>query len=166
MVLVAPNPPPEEATKQEPEGDLLDGLLELLAHLFRTYLETQVAHWNVEGDCFFELHRAFGKQYERLLAEADQIAERIRALGETISLPNPGGTEPIEAEKDPKKLVTRLLELNEAAAAVARTLHGEEPDPATSRLLEDVAALREKDAWMLRSWLGKSEPLTESPAAE
>jgi starvation-inducible DNA-binding protein len=39
-----------------------------------------LAHWNIEGPDFFELHKAFEKQYEEFLEAVDEIAERIRAL--------------------------------------------------------------------------------------
>jgi DNA-binding ferritin-like protein len=39
-----------------------------------------LAHWNIEGPDFFEIHTAFEKQYEELFEVVDEIAERIRAL--------------------------------------------------------------------------------------
>src|ERR1700740_2793863 len=39
-----------------------------------------LAHWTVEGEDFFPLHKAFQEQYENLFEAIDEIAERVRAL--------------------------------------------------------------------------------------
>ncbi len=162
MVMAPGQPAPSESA-------IVDGLLGLLASLYRLYGETLVAHWNVAGSDFFELHRAFGKQSERIANEVDCTAQRVRALGETISLSDPGGGGPIPATTDARALAERLLPLHEAAIEQVRALYGlaeDASDAATSAVLERVAACREKDAWMLRSWLaGPAAEPEEEPAS-
>jgi starvation-inducible DNA-binding protein len=57
-------------------------LSHLLADSYTLYLKTQNYHWNVTGPQFASLHALFQTQYEDLIAANDEIAERIRALGE------------------------------------------------------------------------------------
>lgn len=57
-------------------------LKSFLADTYALYLKTQNYHWNVEGTDFFSYHKFFEEQYEELAAAVDEIAERIRQLGE------------------------------------------------------------------------------------
>src|SRR5210317_2541019 len=62
------------------------GLSRLLADSYTLYLKTHNYHWNVTGPQFNTLHQMFEEQYTELAIAVDDIAERIRALGE----PAPG----------------------------------------------------------------------------
>ncbi|MBC6439969.1 MAG: DNA starvation/stationary phase protection protein [Rhodospirillales bacterium] len=53
----------------------------VLADTYLLMLKTQGYHWNVTGPRFHSLHAMFGEQYNALFLAADEIAERIRALG-------------------------------------------------------------------------------------
>ena len=48
-------------------------------------LQSQVkhAHWNVKGPHFIALHELFDKISERLIAQIDELAERVTSLGGT-----------------------------------------------------------------------------------
>ena len=65
---------------------IAEGLSRLLADSYTLYLKTHNYHWNVVGPMFNTLHLMFEEQYTELALAVDQIAERIRALGE----PAPG----------------------------------------------------------------------------
>lgn len=54
----------------------------LLADEYVLYTKTRNFHWNVTGANFHELHAFFQAQYEELDEIIDQVAERVRALGE------------------------------------------------------------------------------------
>jgi len=62
------------------------GLSRLLADTYTLYLKTHNFHWNVTGPQFTSLHALFETHYNELAVAVDDIAERIRALGE----PAPG----------------------------------------------------------------------------
>jgi hypothetical protein len=57
-------------------------LNQVLADSYALMALTHLAHWNVEGPGFFSLHTAFQTQYEELFTAIDEIAERVRALGD------------------------------------------------------------------------------------
>ncbi len=54
----------------------------LLADEYVLYTKTRNFHWNVTGPNFQELHAFFETQYEELDGIIDQVAERVRSLGE------------------------------------------------------------------------------------
>ncbi len=66
------------ATKTAPVTEML---IPILAETYALAVKTHGAHWNVTGSGFFELHERFGEQYEALFEAADDLAERVRALG-------------------------------------------------------------------------------------
>jgi starvation-inducible DNA-binding protein len=57
---------------------LLNGCLATSAHLG---LHAKLAHWNVRGPDFFQLHALFDKVYEAATGWTDQLAERTVQLG-------------------------------------------------------------------------------------
>src|SRR5437879_954535 len=60
---------------------IADELTHFLADTYILYLKTQNYHWNVQGPAFYSLHKMFEEQYQELAGAIDEIAERIRALG-------------------------------------------------------------------------------------
>ena len=63
------------------KSSLIAALNNALVSTYNLMAFTHQAHWNVEGEQFYQLHAEFGKQYEALLGAADEIAERIQELG-------------------------------------------------------------------------------------
>mgnify|MGYP006173260077 CR=1 FL=1 len=68
--------------KPKERGDVAQELSKVLADSFAVYLKTHGYHWNVRGPEFFSLHNMLEQQYRDQWAALDDIAERIRALGE------------------------------------------------------------------------------------
>jgi starvation-inducible DNA-binding protein len=140
---------------------LADELSRLLADSYTLYVMTHSYHWNVTGPMFPMLHAMFEEQYVELAEAVDEIAERIRALGE----PAPGTLTEFEAlssiEHVPgapaaEDMIRKLLAAHEAIARTARGVvkHAEEAgDPATADLVTGRVRAHEKTAWMLRSLL-------------
>jgi len=146
---------------QADRKEIADGLSRLLADSYTLYLKTHNFHWNVTGPMFNTLHTMFEGQYTELAMAVDEIAERIRALGE----PAPGSyaqfgelTVISEETGTPKaeEMIRQLVEGQEAIARTARSVFpaaekaGDEP---TADLLTQRIQLHEKNAWMLRSML-------------
>jgi starvation-inducible DNA-binding protein len=140
---------------------IADGLSKVLADSYTLYLKTHNYHWNVVGPMFNTLHLMFEEEYTELATAVDEIAERIRALGE----PAPGSyaefSELTTIEEDSGKpeatqMIRNLVEAHEATARTARSIFptveaaGDEP---TADLLTQRLQVHEKTAWMLRSML-------------
>lgn len=134
----------------------------LLADVISLYFATRGAHWNVVGPNFGPLHQFFEEQYEALDEEMDDIAERIRSLGENAPATLSGyvkakrGTEVAGEAKTAKAMLTALLEDHEQlirhlrADANAASEHGDE---GTADFLVGLLEDHEKMAWMLRAHL-------------
>jgi starvation-inducible DNA-binding protein len=135
------------------------GLARLLADSYTLYLKTHNYHWNVTGPQFNTLHQMFETQYSELAVAVDEIAERIRALGEWA----PGSysayarlTTIEEEENVPsaEQMIEQLVKGQEAVVRTARSVikaaeaANDEP---TADLLTQRMQVHEKNAWMLRS---------------
>jgi starvation-inducible DNA-binding protein len=136
-------------------------LSNLLATSYTTYLKTHNYHWNVTGPMFTTLHTLFETQYTELSLAVDEIAERIRSLGEFA----PGSytefaklSEVKEETGHPsaKAMISNLTTDQATIATVARRVI-EAAEKAGDQATADLATRRldvhEKNAWMLRSHL-------------
>ncbi|MBT8214380.1 MAG: DNA starvation/stationary phase protection protein [Acidimicrobiia bacterium] len=139
--------------------EIVAGLSHLLADTYTLYLKTHAYHWNVEGPMFRALHLMFEEQYTELWAAIDEIAERIRSLGE----PAPGSYAEFSAlasvddsagSPEALQMVRNLVEGHEAVIRTARTVvktAEEAGDVATADMATARVEVHEKTAWMLRA---------------
>ena len=134
------------------------GLSKVLADTYTLYLKTHNYHWNVRGPLFHSLHTMFEEQYTELATAVDEIAERIRALGELA----PGSYSEFvklasipegNSQNDAKTMIRELVEGQEAVVRTCRDLFpvvDEANDEPTADLLTTRMQTHEKNAWMLR----------------
>ncbi|MEE9330009.1 MAG: DNA starvation/stationary phase protection protein [Parvularculaceae bacterium] len=57
-------------------------LKQTLADTYAVYMKTHGYHWNVTGVQFHSLHTMFETQYTEMWMALDEIAERVRAVGD------------------------------------------------------------------------------------
>lgn len=138
------------------------GLSRLLADSYTLYLKTHNYHWNVTGPLFNTLHLMFQTQYSELAIAVDDIAERIRALGE----PAPGsykafgkltGIREEDGVPSAEEMLRQLLLGQEQVIRTAREVFPvaeKANDEPTADLLTQRMQVHEKTAWMLRAMLG------------
>lgn len=138
-----------------------ESLRQVVASSYVLLGETHLCHWNVRGPGFFALHTAFEEQYTELFTAIDEIAERIRALGDYA----PGGiaqfNEMVNIAKLPEdasaeKMVEHLSSINCNVVEdlkIARDLAAEAEDSQTEDLLIARIQVHEKHIWMLKSYL-------------
>lgn len=55
----------------------------LLANEYALFTKTLSYHWNVQGPRFHSMHKLFESHYKKLLTIMDEVAERVRILGDT-----------------------------------------------------------------------------------
>lgn len=131
----------------------------VLADTYRLVFKTHAYHWNVEGPLFYSIHKLTEEQYENMFTAADELAERIRALGELapstmaqimdMSKISDKGAEITAAEmvedlaSDHERIAHRLH-------ALIELIDGRK-DPVTEDLATERSAFHESAAWMLRS---------------
>lgn len=139
--------------------EIATALTGFLADTTVVYLKTHIFHWNVEGPNFFSLHIMFEDFYKKLWKSMDDIAERVRALGEKVppsfaelmrvSTIKEGETAPAghimvkTLRDDYLALAKRAHEISVIADA-----HG---DLITTDMLTTKATFLEKASWMLQS---------------
>src|SRR5208337_4980406 len=75
--------PTRIALSEEAREVCIDALNHSLANTLYAVLASKFAHWNVKGAGFFPAHKLFDDVYEFYSKAADDIGERITALGGT-----------------------------------------------------------------------------------
>ncbi len=138
-----------------------DALKGLLADSYTLYVKTHNYHWNVTGPMFTTLHTLFETEYTELAIAIDEVAERIRSLGDRApgsfsefaelasvkeETGTPKATEMIKnLVADQAKIADRCRQVIEAAE--------EAGDQASVDLAVRRLDTHEKNAWLLRSHL-------------
>ena len=140
-----------------------DALAPALADTYVLLIKTHAYHWNVVGPEFYSIHKLTEEQYENLFEAADELAERIRALGELAPM-NFAAMSKL-AKLDEAKAAGTAAEMVEDLAsdhaALAHRLHAvfriaeDNRDPVTADLVTARSAFHEEAVWMLRAILAK-----------
>jgi starvation-inducible DNA-binding protein len=162
-MATATNPAPQVniGIDEEKRAEIAAGVSRVLADSYSLYLKTHNFHWNVTGPMFNSLHMMFEEQYTELATAVDEIAERIRALGERApgsyseyqkltAIPEETGS------PEATEMIRQLVSDHETVARTARevfALADDADDEPTADLLTQRMQLHEKTAWMLRSML-------------
>ncbi len=146
-------------TGVEKAKPIADGLCQAVADTYRLIFKTHAYHWNVEGPLFYSIHKLTEEQYEDMFAAVDELAERVRALGQLT----PSTLESIEdlsivADKDKLPSAIDMCEdLAQAHSKVAKRMHelielaDENGDPVTADMITARSQFHEGAAWMLRA---------------
>lgn len=130
----------------------------VLADTYALAVKTHGAHWNVTGPVFFQLHDAFAAQYDALFIAADDVAERIRALGTTAPAGIAGlarATSIADSQNNDGIALAKALAVDHrtlsAACAKAVAVAQKAGDEASADLLIGRIEAHDKTAWMLES---------------
>ncbi len=138
-------------------------LAKLLADEYVLYTKTRNAHWNIEGDDFFDKHNFFETQFQQLDDIIDSVAERIRSLGHyayaTLKsyLELTHLTEVNREKNDGQGYLNELLSDHESIIIHCReNIHrfaNEDKDLGSSDFITQLMETHEKMAWLIRSHL-------------
>jgi starvation-inducible DNA-binding protein len=140
---------------------VVEALNLVLADSYALMALSHLAHWNVEGPDFFQLHKAFEEHYENLFEAVDEIAERVRALdayaiGGLGKFAKTAGLDEFSSPAPQKDYVAALIVAHEKVvddATRTRDLAGQEHDLETQDLMIRRIQWHEKTIWMLKSYL-------------
>lgn len=149
------------ATAAKKDTRLTDALNLVLADSYALMALSHLAHWNVEGPGFFQLHEAFEDHYKDLFEAVDEIAERIRALdayapGGLNVLGKLAGVEEFKAPMPQKDYVAALVVAHEKLvddAIKTRDIAGSLNDLETQDMMIKRIEFHQKTLWMLKSFL-------------
>lgn len=147
-----------------------DALSGVLADTYVLFAKTQNYHWNVVGPQFYPLHLLFESQYHELFNALDEIAERIRQIGQespgTLAeflrltvISETSATSAAGMVADLAACNDRVASRSEACLKLAE----DDGDDFTVDLMVRRIGAHGKAGWMLRSTLG-DEPVGTMPA--
>lgn len=144
---------------EQDRKEIGSALQTLLATSYTLYLQTHNFHWNVTGPQFRDLHLMFEEHYNELAIAVDDIAERIRTLGEIApgtyaAFARLSAIEEVEDVPDAQSMISILMKGHEQVVRSCRevlALSGDADDESTSALVSDRMRVHEKTAWMLRA---------------
>ena len=152
---------PNVGISDKHRGEIAGALGKVLAGTYALQLQTQHGHWNVKGPLFDSLHKLFQAQYEELQLAVDEIAERIRVMGEDA----PGTfsdflkLSPFKQKssfKSANDIVEFLMEGHDVMIGTCKhaiQICEKAGDEATADLLTERIASHGKSSWMLRTTL-------------
>lgn len=138
--------------------EIAEGLNAVLADSFALYLKTKNFHWHVTGPHFRDYHLLFEEQAGELIGITDDLAERVRKLGQRTltSIGDISRRQSLEDNDDegvsPQLMLRALIANNQALATKMRTVHEVAAgynDFATASILEDFIDQAEKRVWFL-----------------
>jgi len=144
---------------------IVDHLNDLLANYHIHYQKLRGCHWNVKGSHFFTLHVKFEELYNNAQLTIDELAERILTIGKS---PYSTFTDYIKIS-NLKEIDTIGMKDNDMVLAIMddfsnliemerdlMTLASKAGDEGTSDLINSFMQFKEKNNWMLRSFVGKN----------
>ena len=130
----------------------------ILADSYALYLKTKNFHWHVSGPHFRDYHLLFDEQAAAILANTDDVAERVRKIGGT-TLRSIGHIARLQTIEDneadfvpPGAMLKELMTDNKKCAERMRKAHevaDEHDDIATASLIENWIDQTEKRTWFL-----------------
>ena len=138
-----------------------EAMYQCVAETAVTTMLAQNFHWNVTGMAFGPLHALFQEIYEDHFQAQDELAERIRSIGQKVDgrlsamidlskvIEDPEGY-----GKDDKEMITALAEAQKTLAATlagASDIAAANGDKLTEDLCVERGRAHEKFAWLLES---------------
>ncbi len=143
---------------------IAEGLADVLADTYRLLFKSHAYHWNVEGPLFYSVHNLTEQHYENMFAAADELAERIRALGHLApsSMSDVMSRSKIIDAKGELTAEGMVMDLAQDHERLAHRLHAliemteGRKDAVTEDMATERSAFHEKAAWMLRAMVKSS----------
>jgi len=138
-----------------------------VANAFILYANYKHYHWQTAGPLFRDLHLMFDEFAIAVLASLDELAERIRMIGEnpiyqptevlqvaSVRVAQPGTSMREMVREADNNAQTVIREMRRAAKVA-----DEENDPGTVDLFSRTVQIHEKHEWYLRDILKKNDGL-------
>jgi len=134
----------------------------LLSDLHLFYMNSRGFHWNIKGEKFFELHLKFEEYFTDALIKIDEVAERILTLGGNpvhsfSQILEKTQIKEFKNVSDGKVALHYVFDgLNQLLSVEKKILikSSETGDEGTNALMSDYIRYHEKQAWMIKAYLG------------
>ncbi len=156
------------SANDSPKSGVVLALQTQLANSFLMYLNYKHYHWQTFGPLFRDLHHLFDEFSAEVLESNDELAERIRMIGQNpvaaiAEITNQATVTQAAKVQNMKEMAAEanqncLVIIKEMRAGIeTANKHG---DPGTADLLTRYVQVYEKQEWFLRQLLEKNDGLT------
>lgn len=157
----------ELSRENDPDNPVVQELRRQVANAFVLYVNYKHYHWQTFGPLFRDLHKLFDKFADEVLSTIDELAERVRMIGQDppghlLDAANLATVAPAAASANMREMIEEanrhlLIVISELrrGARVA----DEHDDPGTVDLFAKTVQIHEKQEWWLRDILRKGDGL-------
>src|SRR5688572_19809927 len=168
-----PAPPDVETLTREtsrentPESPVVEHLRRQVANAFVLYANYKHYHWQTYGPLFRDLHKLFDNFAEAVLDTSDELAERVRMIGQdppehlmqmadiaTVSVSAPQSTLREMVEEANRNELIVIKAMREAAR-----IADDHDDPGSVDIMSRFVQVHEKHEWWLRDMLRTGDGL-------
>ena len=157
-----------ELTRENtPNSPIVHELRRQVANAFVLYANYKHYHWQTYGPLFRDLHKLFDQLAEDVLPTLDELAERVRMIGQdppahliaaadlaTVAAAAPHSTMREMVEEANRNVLVVIKEMRQAAKIADE--HG---DPGTVDVFSRLVQIHEKHEWFTRDMLRTGDGL-------
>ncbi len=157
----------ETSRENTASSPIIEHLRRQVANAFVLHLNYKHYHWQTFGPLFRDLHLLFDEFGEAVLESIDQLAERVRMIGQdpparmndiadlaTVMPAAPHSSMMQMVEEARNNALVVIREIREAAKVA-----DDHDDPGTVDLMSKLVQIYEKQEWWLRDILRKQDGL-------
>jgi starvation-inducible DNA-binding protein len=157
----------ELTRENKPESPVVQALQRQVANAFVLYANYKHYHWQTYGPLFRDLHKLFDQLAEDVLPTLDELAERVRMIGQdppahliaaadlaSVTAAAPHSTMREMVEEGDRNLLVVIKEMRQAAK-----LADEHGDPGTVDIFSRLVQIHEKHEWFMRDMLRTGDGL-------
>lgn len=157
----------ELSRENDPDNPVVQELRRQTANAFVLYVNYKHYHWQTFGPLFRDMHKLFDKLAEEVLSTVDELAERVRMIGQdppghlldaadlaTVAPAAPKANMREMVEEADRHALIVISELRRGAR-----IADEHDDPGTVDLFSKTVQIHEKHEWWLRDILRKGDGL-------
>lgn len=158
-----------EVSQENRENDpVVQHLQREVANAFVLYANYKHYHWQTFGPLFRDLHLMFDDFAQRALGSIDELAERIRMIGQdvqSIELRQFQQAASIQSSRAGQSMQEMLEEADANLLIVIKDMRDaakaadESNDPGTVDLFSKLVQIHERDEWFIRQVLKKKDGL-------
>ena len=157
----------ELSRENDPNNPVVQELRRQVANAFVLYANYKHYHWQTFGPLFRDMHKLFDKFAEEVLGTIDELAERVRMIGQDppghlLDAANLASVAPAAAQANMREMVEeadrQLLIVISELRRGAR-IADEHDDPGSVDLFSRTVQIHEKHEWWLRDILRKGDGL-------
>ena len=158
----------ELTAENTPKSPVVDALSRQVANGFVLYANYKHYHWQTFGPLFRDLHKMFDEFAEAVLGSLDELAERVRMIGQNppARLTDLVERASVSSTSEPRTMREMIEEANRHELVVIKEMRDgariaeEHDDPGTVDIFSRLVQIHEKHEWFLRDILQQGDGLT------